>query len=101
GAVAPVLRRGEDRIINDIDCNAAYPSININYNYHVCFGDGQISACGLDEGGPLICREPEGAQAPTVAGVSSFNDISCSSGPSVYTRVSSYLAWICSITQSC
>ncbi|CAH1786681.1 unnamed protein product [Owenia fusiformis] len=99
GEPAPVLRRAMDRVINDLDCNAAYPTININYNYHICFGDGQISACGVDHGGPIICPEPQGS--PAIAGVNSFNDISCQNGPSVYTRVSTYLTWICSITQSC
>ncbi|XP_053307626.1 chymotrypsin-like elastase family member 2A [Spea bombifrons] len=58
-------------------------------------GDGIISSCYGDSGGPLNCRNPDGAWE--VHGVVSFgSSLGCNyyKKPSVFTRVSNYNSWI-------
>ncbi|KAL3064030.1 hypothetical protein OYC64_000349 [Pagothenia borchgrevinki] len=60
-------------------------------------GDGVVSGCNGDSGGPLNCRRTDGAWE--VQGIVSFGSgLSCNfpKKPTVFTRVSSYIDWISS-----
>ncbi|XP_074874072.1 chymotrypsin-C-like [Carettochelys insculpta] len=67
-------------------------------NTMVCAGgDGVVSGCNGDSGGPLNCH---GANAWEVHGIVSFGSgLSCNTRkkPTVFTRVSAYINWINSI----
>nr|CBD77422.1 elastase [Plecoglossus altivelis] len=58
-------------------------------------GDGNLSSCNGDSGGPLNCRNADGSW--DVHGVVSFgSSLGCNypKKPSVFTRVSAYISWI-------
>uniref|UniRef100_A0A4W3GJK7 Chymotrypsin-like elastase family member 2A n=1 Tax=Callorhinchus milii TaxID=7868 RepID=A0A4W3GJK7_CALMI len=57
-------------------------------------GDGVVSGCNGDSGGPLNCQNAEGAWE--VHGIVSFGSALCShkNKPTVFTRVSAYNNWI-------
>ncbi|XP_036599619.1 chymotrypsin-C-like [Trichosurus vulpecula] len=58
-------------------------------------GDGIISACSEDSGGPLNCKAADGAWE--VRGIVSFGPgFACNTAkkPTVFTRVSAYIDWI-------
>ncbi|KAM9476252.1 chymotrypsin-like elastase family member 2A [Clarias gariepinus] len=58
-------------------------------------GDGQLSSCNGDSGGPLACQRSDGAWI--VHGIVSFgSSMGCNyyKKPSVFTRVSAYIPWI-------
>ncbi|XP_030798763.1 chymotrypsin-like elastase family member 2A [Rhinopithecus roxellana] len=58
-------------------------------------GDGEISSCFGDSGGPLNCQAPDGRWE--VHGIVSFgSSLGCNyyHKPSVFTRVSNYIDWI-------
>ncbi|KAF7655245.1 hypothetical protein LDENG_00058760 [Lucifuga dentata] len=60
-------------------------------------GDGVVSGCNGDSGGPLNCQNADGAWE--VHGIVSFGSgLSCNfpKKPTVFTRVSAYLDWISS-----
>ncbi|KAG7251855.1 hypothetical protein CRUP_014286 [Coryphaenoides rupestris] len=65
-------------------------------NTMVCAGgDGVVSGCNGDSGGPLNCQNAQGAWE--VHGIVSFGlGLSCNypKKPTVFTRVSSYVDWI-------
>ncbi|KAG7259837.1 hypothetical protein CRUP_010492, partial [Coryphaenoides rupestris] len=69
-------------------------------NTMVCAGgDGVVSGCNGDSGGPLNCQNAQGAWE--VHGIVSFGlGLSCNypKKPTVFTRVSSYVDWINSVT---
>ncbi|XP_030640922.1 chymotrypsin-like elastase family member 2A [Chanos chanos] len=58
-------------------------------------GDGVVSSCNGDSGGPLNCQSSDGSW--DVAGIVSFgSSMGCNypKKPSVFTRVSDYISWI-------
>nr|XP_015192395.1 PREDICTED: chymotrypsin-like elastase family member 2A [Lepisosteus oculatus] len=58
-------------------------------------GDGQLSSCNGDSGGPLNCQGSDGSWE--VHGIVSFgSSLGCNypKKPSVFTRVSAYISWI-------
>uniref|UniRef100_A0A8C5QEH7 Peptidase S1 domain-containing protein n=1 Tax=Leptobrachium leishanense TaxID=445787 RepID=A0A8C5QEH7_9ANUR len=58
-------------------------------------GDGIVSGCNGDSGGPLNCQAPDGSWQ--VHGIVSFGSgLSCNyvKKPTVFTRVSAYINWI-------
>ncbi|XP_068098415.1 chymotrypsin-like elastase family member 2A [Hyperolius riggenbachi] len=58
-------------------------------------GDGIVSSCNGDSGGPLSCQKADGAWE--VHGVVSFGyELGCNyyKKPSVFTRISAYISWI-------
>uniref|UniRef100_A0A8D3BMX1 pancreatic elastase II n=1 Tax=Scophthalmus maximus TaxID=52904 RepID=A0A8D3BMX1_SCOMX len=62
-------------------------------------GDGVVSGCNGDSGGPLNCRSADGAWG--VHGIVSFGSgLSCNfpKKPTVFTQVSSYVDWISSVS---
>uniref|UniRef100_UPI003AACE633 chymotrypsin-like elastase family member 2A n=1 Tax=Centroberyx gerrardi TaxID=166262 RepID=UPI003AACE633 len=62
-------------------------------------GDGVVSGCNGDSGGPLNCQSVDGAWE--VRGIVSFGSgLSCNfpKKPTVFTRVSSYSDWISSVS---
>ncbi|XP_078476332.1 elastase-1-like isoform X1 [Lampetra planeri] len=64
----------------------------------ICAGDSLHSTCNGDSGGPLNCKTDRGWE---VHGLTSFgSSLGCNldTKPNVFTRVSSYSAWITSIT---
>nr|ACE95064.1 kallikrein toxin 1 [Heloderma suspectum cinctum] len=83
------------RMLNNIDCELAYPWWNITDSV-LCAGtwSGGKDSCKGDSGGPLICRGQ-------LQGIVSFGGFPCAQPlePGVYTKVNSYLNWIQSIIQ--
>jgi secreted trypsin-like serine protease len=83
-------------VLSTADCRSRMANVggaNI-WDSHICVYDStqQRGSCNGDSGGPLNCGS-------TVAGVTSFGVSSIlgncqQSYPSVYTRTSTYLAWI-------
>ena len=54
------------------------------------YGNGLVSSCHGDSGGPVVVKE--GGKF-FVTGVVSFGD-GCGSEPDVYTKVANYIKWI-------
>ncbi|RWS22389.1 plasminogen activator sPA-like protein, partial [Leptotrombidium deliense] len=63
-------------------------------------GDGVQSSCQGDSGGPLVYYDEKGRA--TVIGLTSYGPVGCldKGVPTVFTRISYYLDWIYSITNS-
>ncbi|CAH1774022.1 unnamed protein product [Owenia fusiformis] len=96
---------GDENVLNEVqiepvanaDCAAMwarYPNPGPwIYDFHICAGDGIRGSCSGDSGGPMVCRR--GSQW-ILAGVSSWAMRGCDTPgfPSVYSRITSFLAWI-------
>ena len=66
---------------------------DLDPNQDVCAGSpiGAVDACRGDSGGPLVIRE----SVPVLAGVvSSGNECAKAGYPGLYTRITSFLAWL-------
>lgn len=78
-------------MVSDADCAMAYPTDFIAHSM-ICAGETGRDTCGGDSGGPLLV--PNGADW-VQAGITSFGEGCGLPGfPGVYTRVSSYAAFI-------
>ena len=86
-------------IINNEQCNSAYPN-SINQG-NICAGyfEGGTDTCQGDSGGPLVCNI-EGSWS--LVGVTSWGS-GCAQAqrPGVYTRVNHYRSWIEEVQQNC
>lgn len=100
GAGSTKLREAKVPYVPNVTCNKAAA-----YNGHIrigmmCAGKkaGGVDACQGDSGGPLIWRRPSG---PVLVGVVSFGE-GCARKLKygVYTRVSTYRAWIESVVSA-
>jgi secreted trypsin-like serine protease len=94
-----VLQQANVGILSTAQCQSQGTGATITAN-HICVYDSQQTrgACNGDSGGPVNCPD----NGYTVAGIASFVFQSAGnclpSRPSVYTRTSTYLAWITSNT---
>ncbi|XP_050091307.1 brachyurin-like [Anopheles aquasalis] len=91
--VSPVVMFTTNPVMTNADCIAQWNAILIQ-DQNVCLsGDGGRSACNGDSGGPLAVQD---GGASLQIGVVSFGSAAgCAAGmPSVYARVSHFLAWI-------
>jgi len=95
---SPVLLQADLETSSSGTCTSLYPSGMIDSNKHLCAGKPGWSyynkrTCAGDSGGPLL-----DAFDGTVLGVTSFgrreNGLCTPDTPSVFTRVSTYDAWI-------
>jgi len=86
-----VLQEASVDVYSRATCTASFGDV-INVN-HICVGKRfKSGSCSGDSGGPLVCSLNN---EYTLAGVTSFGPTTCSTSmPSVYTRISSYRAWI-------
>ncbi|XP_049772210.1 brachyurin-like [Schistocerca cancellata] len=92
-SVSPTLQFTELTIIENSECEAAFPGAISND--HICTkGATNESPCNGDSGGPLVVQEADG-QWTEVGVVSFVSDDGCSLGfPAGYARVTTYLDWI-------
>ena len=87
-------RKVEVPVYSDAKCNEAYGG-GITGGM-ICAGlkEGGKDSCQGDSGGPLFSNEP--GQPQKLVGVVSWGQGCAFEGyPGVYTRVSSYISWIC------
>jgi len=92
------LQKATINVLSTAQCQSQVGTIGTIWDNHICLFDtaNNIGSCNGDSGGPLNC--PSGSTT-VVAGVTSWG-ISTILGnclqtyPSVYTRTSTYLAWI-------
>jgi len=85
------------QLISRSACSSAW-TYNVPYSFNfVCIGPSLASAiCNGDSGGPLFV---EVAGVRKIAGVTSFGSTKgCGANFSIFTRVSSFLSWISSIS---
>ncbi|KAM4606930.1 chymotrypsin-like elastase family member 2A [Discoglossus pictus] len=97
GGPAPdVLQQGSLLVVDHATCSRSdWWGSTVKTNMICAGGDGVISSCNGDSGGPLNCRNSRGAWE--VHGVVSFgSSLGCNyyKKPSVFTRVSEYNSWI-------
>ncbi|KAH3882634.1 fibrinolytic enzyme, isozyme C-like [Dreissena polymorpha] len=87
GPTTQQLQETTGRILSDFDCLLSWLT-NYNSVAHICIDNPQTGSCNGDSGGPMVCNG-------VLAGVTSWGAAGCStSRPSVYTRVSTYRAWL-------
>jgi secreted trypsin-like serine protease len=95
-----ILQEAQVPVLSVSACQTEASGANIWAN-HICILDpsGTSSACNGDSGGPLNC--PSGGSF-VVSGIASFvfaaAGVCMPARPSVYTRTSTYLAWIAANT---
>jgi len=96
-SVSPTLKYVDLTAISNTDCAAIYGSI-ITATKLCCGTSGGKSTCSGDSGGALALQESDGLS--TQVGIVSFGaSAGCELGyPVGFTRVTSYLDWISSIT---
>ena len=101
GSLPNVLQQVDMPVISNSECASRWAGIagaSINSG-HICFYEADAapaSACSGDDGGPAA-----ELNAGLMAGVGSWGITSCSGAyPSVYTRVSSFYAWLVGIAGS-
>jgi len=86
GGLPNTLQGGTMTVLTNAACSNTWGN-NINAN-HICVSSGSVSACNGDSGGPLVC-------SGRLAGATSWGVNNCSpTYPSVYSRISSFRAWI-------
>ncbi|XP_076437031.1 kallikrein-12-like [Babylonia areolata] len=97
GPVSPVPLKLSMAVWPQIQCTGIYSQFNYGDNQICAGGKGGESACQGDSGGPLVC---ECGGVTSNVGIVSYGVNGCASDgyPDVFTRVSSYLPWIRSIT---
>lgn len=87
GTLPTTLQAGSMSVISNDQCIEVWGATRIQ-GAHICASDPNVSACGGDNGGPLVC-------GGKLAGVFSWGEATCSPQyPSVFIRVSSYYDWI-------
>ncbi|KAM4872879.1 chymotrypsin-C [Thomomys bottae] len=96
GPIADQLQQGLQPIVDHATCSRwDYWSFRVRKTMVCAGGDGVISACNGDSGGPLNCPAENGAWE--VHGIVSFGSpLGCNTlkKPTVFTRVSAYIDWI-------
>ncbi|TEA33544.1 hypothetical protein DBR06_SOUSAS3910101, partial [Sousa chinensis] len=96
GPIADELQQGLQPVVDHATCSQKDWWGNNVKNTMVCAGgDGVISACNGDSGGPLNCQAKDGSWE--LRGIVSFGSgLSCNTlkKPTVFTRVSAYNNWI-------
>ncbi|XP_015983874.2 chymotrypsin-C [Rousettus aegyptiacus] len=101
GPLADELQQGLQPVVDHATCTQSDWWGTFVKDTMVCAGgDGVISACNGDSGGPLNCQAENGSWE--VRGIVSFGSgLSCNTlkKPTVFTRVSAYIDWIRQKTQ--
>ncbi|XP_027022565.1 chymotrypsin-like elastase family member 2A isoform X2 [Tachysurus fulvidraco] len=96
GPLADILQQALLPIVDHATCSKPDWWGSLVTEKMVCAGgDGQLSSCNGDSGGPLNCKRSDGAWM--VYGIVSFgSSMGCNyyKKPSVFTRVSAYIPWI-------
>ncbi|XP_006037743.1 chymotrypsin-like elastase family member 2A [Alligator sinensis] len=95
GPLPSILQEAMMPIVNYATCSRPNWWGNIVKTTMICAGgDGKVSGCKGDSGGPLICRR---GRVWEVHGITSFvSRLGCNvfEKPTVFTRVSAYTDWI-------
>nr|XP_037841351.1 chymotrypsin-C [Chlorocebus sabaeus] len=96
GPIADELQQGLQRVVDHATCSRIdWWGFRVRKTMVCAGGDGVISACNGDSGGPLNCQLENGSWE--VFGIVSFGSSQgCNTRkkPVVYTRVSAYIDWI-------
>ncbi|XP_078002798.1 chymotrypsin-C [Phascolarctos cinereus] len=96
GPLSDVLQQALLPIVDHDTCSRFdWWSIMVSEKMVCAGGDGVLSACNGDSGGPLNCEAEDGAWE--VRGIVSFgSSLGCNTAkkPTVFTRVSAYIDWI-------
>uniref|UniRef100_A0A4X1W7U1 EF-hand domain family member D2 n=2 Tax=Sus scrofa TaxID=9823 RepID=A0A4X1W7U1_PIG len=96
GPIAAELQQGLQPVVDHATCSQRDWWGSTVRDTMVCAGgDGVISACNGDSGGPLNCQAENGSWE--VRGIVSFGSgLGCNTykKPTVFTRVSAYIDWI-------
>ncbi|XP_028339211.1 chymotrypsin-C isoform X1 [Physeter macrocephalus] len=96
GPISDKLQQGLQRIVDYATCSQRdWWGPTVKKTMVCAGGDGVISACNGDSGGPLNCQAENGSWE--VRGIVSFGSgLGCNTfkKPTVFTRVSAYIKWI-------
>uniref|UniRef100_A0A8C5KEP8 pancreatic elastase II n=2 Tax=Jaculus jaculus TaxID=51337 RepID=A0A8C5KEP8_JACJA len=102
GASPDILQQGRLLVVDFATCSSpTWWGSSVKTNMVCAGGDGVISSCNGDSGGPLNCQASNGQWQ--VHGIVSFGStLGCNypRKPSVFTRVSNYISWINSVRAS-
>ncbi|XP_007523789.2 chymotrypsin-like elastase family member 2A, partial [Erinaceus europaeus] len=102
GVLPDILQQGHLLVVDYATCSSpGWWGSTVKTNMVCAGGDGVISSCNGDSGGPLNCPGAHGQWE--VHGVVSFgSSLGCNyyRKPSVFTRVSNYIDWIKSLESS-
>ncbi|XP_043828203.1 transmembrane protease serine 11B, partial [Dromiciops gliroides] len=99
GKFPELLQKAPVKIIDTEICNSAESYYGLVLDTMLCAGymEGHIDACQGDSGGPLV--HPNSRKIWFLVGIVSWgDDCGRKNKPGVYTRVTSYRAWIASKT---
>ncbi|XP_066499747.1 chymotrypsin-like elastase family member 2A [Hoplias malabaricus] len=96
GPIADVLQQALLPVVDHATCTKPdWWGTQVKETMVCAGGDGIVSGCNGDSGGPLNCQNADGAWE--VHGIVSFGSgLSCNLAkkPTVFTRVTSYISWI-------
>ncbi|XP_070956371.1 chymotrypsin-like elastase family member 2A isoform X1 [Macaca nemestrina] len=96
GPLPDVLQQGRLLVVDYATCSSSgWWGSTVKTSMICAGGDGKISSCNGDSGGPLNCQASDGRWE--VHGIVSFgSSLGCNyyHKPSVFTRVSNYINWI-------
>ncbi|XP_048873187.1 elastase 2 like [Brienomyrus brachyistius] len=96
GPIADILQQALLPVVSHEICSQPdWWGSQVTDNMVCAGGDGVVSGCNGDSGGPLNCRSADGSWA--VHGIVSFGSgLSCNypKKPTVFTRVSAYIDWM-------
>ncbi|KAF4110055.1 hypothetical protein G5714_009307 [Onychostoma macrolepis] len=102
GPIADIMQQALLPVVDYNTCTRSDWWGNLVTNLMVCAGgDGVVSSCNGDSGGPLNCQRSDGTW--DVHGIVSFgSSMGCNypKKPSVFTRVSGYISWINNVMTS-
>ncbi|EDL81023.1 rCG31213, isoform CRA_e [Rattus norvegicus] len=96
GPIAEVLQQGLQPIVSHATCSRLdWWFIKVRKTMVCAGGDGVISACNGDSGGPLNCQAEDGSwQVHGIVSFGSSSGCNVHKKPVVFTRVSAYNDWI-------
>ncbi|XP_038190293.1 chymotrypsin-C [Arvicola amphibius] len=96
GPIADVLQQGLQPIVNHATCSRwDWWFLMVSKSMVCAGGDGVISACNGDSGGPLNCPAEDGSwQLHGIVSFGSSQGCNVPKKPVVFTRVSAYIDWI-------
>jgi len=100
GCALPVaLQEANVPVIDDATCTSMWTT-NYNPALHICVYNGQSGSCNGDSGGPLVCRS-DASDTYDLIGLTSWGATGCPvTYPSVYARLSAFLAFVCTETNN-
>ncbi|XP_059111890.1 chymotrypsin-C [Peromyscus eremicus] len=103
GPIADVLQQGLQPIVSHATCSRLdWWFIKVRKTMVCAGGDGVISACNGDSGGPLNCQAEDGSwQVHGIVSFGSGQGCNTYKKPVVFTRVSAYNDWINEVGVPC